>query len=331
MLRSGACPLTEIAPGEWAQAACAPILQFKKALPYQAPPVVASALPAYVDHRMSGLEGPMKNQQNVGACGAFSITSAMENALRRQGRYDVLSPLHYYAKYGTVAGAGENGDAITTESVWPYDPLKACLLSPDQGGDHCDQDFGVVRGGGRNDPVLRAEQARADGYGLVRLDRAWSIDPGDVDAIAAILASGDDVEVAFAFDPEAWSYRGVEGGVFRHYDGPKDIGHAVVLAGYRWVDGERQFLLHNSWGTDWAEGGYAWMSERDVRANLCSAFKLDLAEPNAPRRPDESAHFCPGGLPPIGNQCVLLPKLPDAVTTACPTGTVGVPGFCFPM
>ncbi|MFO0616331.1 MAG: C1 family peptidase [Polyangiaceae bacterium] len=326
ILRSGACPLTEIAPGQWAQAACAPIVQFKNALPYRAPPFVASALPAYVDHRASGLEGPVKNQQNVGACGAFSVTTAMENALRKQGRQDVLSALHYYVKYGTVAGTGENGDAITTDAVWPYDPVKACLLSPDEGGDTCDQDFGVVRGGGRGDPRLRAEQANADSRGLVRLDRAWSIDPRDVDAIAAILAAGDDVDATFAFDRDAWSYRGIQSGVFSHYQGPKDYGHGVVLAGYRWVNGERQFLIHNSWGADWAESGYAWMAESDVRANLCSAYKIDLAEAGTPRRPEETAHYCPGGLPPIGNQCIPLPQ----ASTACPPGTIGLPGLCLP-
>ncbi len=330
VLRSGACPLAEIAPGQFAQAACGPILAFKNALPYQVPPFVASALPAHVDHRMMGLEGPVKHQQNVGACGAFSVTSAMENALRRQGRGDVLSALHYYVKYGTVAGTGENGDAITTENVWPYDPVKACLLAPDQGGDSCDRDFGVVRGGGRSDPGLMAERSRADSFGLVRLDRAWSVDPRDLDAMAAIIASGDDVEAVIAFDSDAWSYRNLGDGVFGHYRGPRDFAHGVVLAGYRWVNGERQFLLHNSWGTDWAESGYGWMTEGTLRENLLAAYKIDLADAGAPRRPDANASGCPGGLPAIGGQCITLPQIPRG-GAGCPAGTLGVPGYCFPM
>ena len=41
-----------------------------------------------------------------------------------------------------------------------------------------------------------------------------------------------------------------------------DVGrHAMIIVGVRYVNGERQFLLRNSWGKDWGEDGHAWVTE----------------------------------------------------------------------
>ena len=45
--------------------------------------VLGGPLPAAVDHRADGTEGPIKSQGLVGACTAFSLSSTMDNAVRR--------------------------------------------------------------------------------------------------------------------------------------------------------------------------------------------------------------------------------------------------------
>jgi hypothetical protein len=42
---------------------------------------------------------------------------------------------------------------------------------------------------------------------------------------------------------------------------PQGGGHAVLLCGYRTAaDGSFEFLLRNSWGAGWCDGGYCWVS-----------------------------------------------------------------------
>ncbi|MEQ9487606.1 MAG: C1 family peptidase [Alphaproteobacteria bacterium] len=57
-------------------------------------------------------------------------------------------------------------------------------------------------------------------------------------------------------------------------------GHAVVLAGY---DEERQaFKFFNSWGADWADGGFGWISYEALMSNIDSAFVIDVPETKIP-------------------------------------------------
>ena len=42
-------------------------------------------------------------------------------------------------------------------------------------------------------------------------------------------------------------------------------GHAISLTGYTHVEGERYFLIKNSWGEKWGDGGYAWIHEQSLR------------------------------------------------------------------
>ena len=53
------------------------------------------------------------------------------------------------------------------------------------------------------------------------------------------------------------------------YDKKKTYGgHAIALAGYN----KNDFLVRNSWGTDWGEEGYAWASEAYASAAFTEAY-----------------------------------------------------------
>jgi C1A family cysteine protease len=38
-------------------------------------------------------------------------------------------------------------------------------------------------------------------------------------------------------------------------------GHAVLVVGYKKIDGKLYFIIRNSWGTDWGDKGYCYMPE----------------------------------------------------------------------
>lgn len=49
-------------------------------------------------------------------------------------------------------------------------------------------------------------------------------------------------------------------------------GHALLLAGVRRVNGNRQFKVRNSWSDQWGINGYAWFSEEYLMNNITNDF-----------------------------------------------------------
>lgn len=324
------CAPREVAPGEFATLDCGLFRLMSRAVSFlPRMSLVTGPLPAVVDHRASGTEGPIKSQGAVGACTAFSLSSAMDNAIRRMGRGDVTAPLHVWSKYA-IPEMGTAGDetvdqTITLEPSWPYDPVKACKLNR-ASFDACGPAYGVTSGSARLDPALQAEKVVADTQGRYRLVAVERLQarPADINEMAAILAGGDDLWASFTVNGDAWSSRALQGGVIPDYTSDSDEGHAVVLSGYRTLpNGSRQFLIHNSWGTRWGEQGFGWISEAMVSRYLRAAYKIRIADASSPSGP----------LPPSGDGCPAG-QVKDAVlgicAALCPSGSAPAAGVCLP-
>jgi hypothetical protein len=335
-LQGRPCAPKEVAPGTWIRFDCGLHQLVTRAIAYLPLPkqsFVSGPLPFSVDHRAEGSEGPIKSQGMVGACTAFSLSTAMDNAVRRMGRGDVISPLHVWSKYA-VPVMGTAGDQtldknITVEPSWPYDPVKACKLSRDP-GDDCSAAYGVVAGSASMDPQLRAEQGAADVGGRYRLTAVERLTarPASTDELAAVLAGGDDVWASFEVNDQAWMQRSLQSSTIPDYTVNDSSGHAVVLAGYRTLPtGQRQFLVHNSWGQRWGEQGYGWISDNMVRAYMRSAYKVRVTDAAAPGVPvpgggGGGADGCPAG------------QVKDAVlgtcAALCASGSAPAAGVCLP-
>lgn len=54
-------------------------------------------------------------------------------------------------------------------------------------------------------------------------------------------------------------------------------GHAMEVVAVMWVAGRRRYLVKNSWGTSWRDGGYAWLDEWWVQ-NAYDMAVVDLEE-----------------------------------------------------
>ncbi len=306
------CSPKEVAPGTWATFDCAPFQAITQAIQYI--PFVrfnflpSGPLPATVDHRAEGNEGPVKDQGAVGACTAVSLSSAMDSAVRRMGRQDVVSALHLWSRYGVgitgQAGDTNVGKSVAIEQTWPYDPIKACKLSRAP-MDTCGVAYGVSSGSEAFDPALKAEHAAADAagrYQLASIERLRA-KPADPAEIGGVLAGGDDVWISFSVNDEAWMGRSLQNGVIPDYETTEDTGHAVVLAGYRTLpNGTKQFLVHNSWSTRWGEGGYGWISEAMVTRYTRAAYRVRVADSRGGGAPAAPRPACPGsrGAPATG-------------------------------
>ncbi len=268
-------------------------------------------LPDGVDHRTDGTEGPVKDQDVVGACTGFSLSTTVDNAIRRLGKADVISPMHIWSHYGypNMGNAGDSNYlkplALTTE--WPYDPKLACRMYSGPNQFSCGEEFSphVTQNSASSDPDVQAKIKDADGKGKYKITNITRIYDGsttpDTDALAAVLASGKDIWVAFTIQSSAWGLRATAGGEIPDYPEGPGGGHAVVLSGYRTKNGARQFLVHNSWTERWGgpEKGYAWLSDKMVKQSLHDAYTIAVTDLSAPP-PQPTPDPTPSGTCPTG-------------------------------
>jgi Papain family cysteine protease len=243
-----------------------------------------------VDHRNDGTEGPIKDQGQVGACTAFSLSSAMENAIRRQNKNDAISSLHLWSHYGipvmSNAGDGNVNKAIATWDVWPYDERVACELDRSGDGDCGPYLPPVLPGSAGLDPLLQAKIKDSDSRGRWRVSEYDEI-PANPDTIASMLATGADVWLSMDIGA---SWLQPQGDTVPDWTAATlDGGHAMLFAGYRRKNGQRQFLVHNSWGTGWGDGGYAYVSDAMVATFVKHAYKVVVvdASQSAPPPPSD--------------------------------------------
>ncbi len=239
-----------------------------------------SDFPDVVDHRTSGGEGPIKNQGYVGSCTAFSLSSTIDNAIRRAGKSDVVSPAHIWAHYGTpsmsLAGDANLNKPITTFEAWPYSGKEACQFSTDS-RDDCGDSYHVRPNTAKTDPAIQAKLAKADGEGIQKIVSIEKLEtsPFNPDELKTVLASGSDIWFAM-YVGSTWMGRSIKDGVIPEWDSAEG-GHAITMSGYRKMpDGTHQFLVHNSWGESWADHGYAWITEASTKKWLKYAYKVKL-------------------------------------------------------
>lgn len=197
------------------------------------------------------------DQGELGSCTANSIAGAFEFGLLKQGLSDFM-PSRLFIYYnerkmeGTIkqdSGAqirdgikSINAVGVCTEKLWPYNPAKFT-----------------------NKPSPAC-------YNAAKGNEATSyqkIDNTDLNALKQCLASGYPFVFGFtvfnSFESDAVAKTGIMPMPTKR-DQPVG-GHAVMCVGY---DDEKQtFIVRNSWGDSWGDGGYfhmpyAYMTDPDL-------------------------------------------------------------------
>lgn len=199
---------------------------------------------------------PIRDQGQRGTCVAFAVTAAHE-----VGRSDGAAPedlseeaLHWGCKQidgnwdsGTTFGSASPALARwgqPLEMVWPYDATRAdgvAYASPrGQGG------AGWFRSGLRRVPATLSDVRTYLNGGTPVLLRLTVFD----------TFLQPDPSGRVADPPTGASARGF---------------HAVLAVGHQ----GQELLIRNSWGTTWAIGGYAWISDGYIDAHADQAWILD--------------------------------------------------------
>ncbi|MEZ4228774.1 MAG: C1 family peptidase [Polyangiaceae bacterium] len=350
---AASCAQVEVAPGVFRSTDCErrpamrtsafvrrfqlPLLQTSRGLV----PISKAELPARVDLRERGLDGPVRDQGQVGVCWSMAMSGVADNALRRAGQTENAAPLHLIANraYERLYQSGQS-EGFTREPLWSYDPGRACKLRTME-----------PTTAARSSASLRApgvtirswcEEALRQHPSYLRLVDAESL--SNTDEIATALAQGRAAYLDLYIDRNVWSCRGMSGGKIPDYTSTTSP-HAVTVVGYQVAASVRQFLIKNSWGKQWGEGGYGWIDERSLQRNFRDAFVFDVRdakgvpfphgstanEPQQPTPPNTCKAgqardlvfgicmpACAGGKPSLGGLCV--PQAPTASSASCGAG-----------
>lgn len=203
-------------------------------------------LPDRVDLR--GMCSPVEDQRKVGSCASNAVVGALEYHLRKSGKTQTdLSRLFLYYNARAVAKrenemhgsvishnmAATMVQGICPEAMWPYHEAMVTTR-----------------------PTQACYEAGAN---LVGVNYA-RVEEADPTALKVALVNGLPVTVSVRMPREAY-IAGLSGAVTRPQGGwwPRktDSGHAMLLVGYD--DARNAWLIRNSWGTDYGEGGYFWV------------------------------------------------------------------------
>ena len=314
----------------------------------------AAALPELVDHRADGTEGPVRNQGLVGACTAFSLASAIDHALLREvgSSYEPrgVAPMHLWSRYARpsmgAAADANRGRPIAAERTLPWGS-RACGWMPCE-VQACDPLASLFYGCGHTPEGGEVEAADASPYVVVS---AFKAIPATTVAWKTALAHGEDVWFGSNID-DGWELEGYKLAITGLFGAEpllsdvdlkgKPAGHAYLLVGYREEPDGTYFLIHNSWGRLWGDGGYAWVRGRTLLSagDSLEAYVVSARLAAQLRTPAFSllgpATCAPGLLPDSSTQQCTAP-CPNGgarhggvcpIDSQCPSGLVNLTGSC---
>uniref|UniRef100_A0ACD5TL50 Uncharacterized protein n=1 Tax=Avena sativa TaxID=4498 RepID=A0ACD5TL50_AVESA len=205
------------------------------------------ALPEYVDWREKGAVAPVKNQGHCGSCWAFSAVGAVEGVNKIvTGELVTLSEQELVECARNGQNSGCNGGMM--EDAFDFIARN--------GGIDTEEDYPYTgKDSGRCDHAKRSRT-------VVSIDGFESVPENDELSLKKAVAH-QPVSVGIeAGGPEFQLY---ESGVFTGRCGT-ELDHGVVAVGYGTTDdGKDYWIVRNSWGPSWGEGGYIRM-ERNVTA-----------------------------------------------------------------
>jgi len=300
-----------------------------------------TAIPAIVDHRFVGFEGPVRDQRSAPSCTAFALAAAVDQAVARwTGKPSNASVMEIWSRYHepyAQKAIGENlTKTVSSETSWPFDERTAKGWLPCENGVKAPPEGCGLAPDAKRIAKLAAEP-------VATFTDVTYLDEGDANAegIKSHLSIGEDVivtmDLAETFAPVGragaryvphWTKEKVEGG------------HAVLVVGYVNLPKALYFLLHNSWGKNWGDSGYAWIHSETLEKHLKEALVVD-AEPvvldTAKQRRVRGAFTCEAPLVPDSMRGTCTPVCPDgsprsdgvcALATHCPAGQVNLTGVC---
>jgi hypothetical protein len=300
-----------------------------------------AALPRVVDHRADGVEAPVRAQGPAGTCSTFAVEAALDHSVARwTGAPAHTSTMQIWGLYHRAnlwsALNAVAGRTIAAEETWPYDARVARTwgeCSSKSARTHDDRPCGL--------PVDALGLSSANASPVVIVEKVESL-PLDFALIRAKIAAGDDPVFAMRVSSHFKPVGRPGARYIADYDGEAG-GHIMALAGYAVLgndegkDGDNYYLLHNSWGTRWGDGGYAWIHEATLKKHVRSRLGVIDARPVDAQSERHAGVTCFSGEVPDSVTGMCAPPCADqsprhggtcAVASDCQAGYVNLVGTC---
>ncbi|CAE8603821.1 unnamed protein product [Polarella glacialis] len=203
-----------------------------------------ATLPQWVDWRQKGAISEVKDQGSCGGCWGFSAAEAIESHLALHGGPLLrLAPEEFIACTPNLEHCGGKGGCSggTLEQAFNFSMQHGIVE---------ESSYPFRRGPRRHKcDFTKLSAPRVQVTGFVRLPS------NDAQALMTALAQQGPLSILVAATPWQLYDKGIFDGELGMGCG-LDINHAVQLVGYGSEDGIDYWLVRNSWGAGWGEGGY---------------------------------------------------------------------------
>jgi len=205
-------------------------------------------LPESVDWRDKGAVSDVKDQGYCGSCWAFATAETIESYLQIASGNSVveeLSTQHITSCTPNELSCGGSGGCQGSIPQLGFVYTQLFGLTKEEDYPYTSGNLGIT-GNCKYEP---------NSYDTVATLRGYETLPrNNLEAVMNHVANVGPLSVAV--DASSWSFYG--GGVFDgcDYDKNIEINHAVQLVGYGTESGGDFWLVRNSWGPGWGDGGY---------------------------------------------------------------------------
>jgi KDEL-tailed cysteine endopeptidase len=216
------------------------------------------SLPASVDWRTKGAVTPIKNQGQCGSCWSFSTTGALEG--------------FHFISTGTLLSFSEQQivDCDTQDDGCdgglPYQAMEYTATA----GLETESEYPYTAEDGTCTVDKSETTTTNSGHTMIATKNTNAV-------LTATVAQP--VSVAIEADQDVFQL--YSSGVISKGCGDS-LDHAVLVVGYNTFSSEQAFIVKNSWGTDWGQAGYVYISTSETPnggAGVCGI----LSQPVVPK------------------------------------------------